>query len=173
MPQDRQPMDVDVPLVEEATEILRTGLKILDAELTVNQKSVVEHLVSGGKDVLYIDQTGAGKSESYFVATKLLRQRDGAGPVIVVMPLVALIEDQVRRAKEFGLAARGYTSKLRKAGKSEVICDSCCPFWTTFLITFVDFNFVLFACFADSHHVASKHVGFADDHCRDALSNFE
>ena len=73
-----------------------------------NQKGVIERLVVEGRNVLYIDRTGAGKSETYFIATKLLRQDPRAGPVIVVTPLISLILDQVRRANAFGLKAKGY-----------------------------------------------------------------
>lgn len=97
-----------------ATHILQKGLKLNHAQLSNNQLRVISHLVDDGKDVLYIDKTGAGKSETYFVATQMLRDRDKrAGPVIVVTPLITLIDDQVRRAEAFGLQAAGYFSKAK------------------------------------------------------------
>jgi len=100
--------------MEDAQQILRAGLKNAQAELTKNQRSVISELAVNHKDVLYIDRTGAGKSETYFVATRLMRERDKrAGPVIVVTPLVALIRDQVRRAKSFGLSAEGLFSAAK------------------------------------------------------------
>ena len=94
-----------------ATEILQLGLKDSGAQLTQLQLQVVKHIFEDQRNVLYIDKTGAGKSETYFVLTKLLRNKDAfAGPVIVVTPMVALIHDQVRRATAFGLNAYAYYS---------------------------------------------------------------
>lgn len=92
-----------------AMYVLRAGLRSTDAVLTANQFEVINHIVRYKRDVLYIDRTGSGKSETYFIATKILRDRDKtAGPTIVITPLVSLILDQVRRAKAFGLQAYGY-----------------------------------------------------------------
>lgn len=91
---------------DEATRILRSGLQCETAQLMPFQLEVVTQICESGRNVLYIDKTGAGKSETYFVIAKLLRESDAkAGPVIVVTPLVALMVDQVRRAKAFGLKA--------------------------------------------------------------------
>lgn len=61
-----------------------------------------------GRRQLVVQRTGWGKSVVYFGATILLRQR-GAGPTIVVSPLLALVRDQIRAAAEdFGLVARSY-----------------------------------------------------------------
>lgn len=95
--------------VQHVTAALRAGLKNDIAVPMPFQLEVIKSLLELKKDVLYIDRTGAGKSETYFVAAKLLRSANPrAGPVIVVTPLVALIHDQVRRAKAFGLHAAGY-----------------------------------------------------------------
>lgn len=65
------------------------------AELTKEQKEVIGTILKNG-NVLYVDKTGAGKSATYFIATKMLRQADSTnGPTIVVCPLLSLINDQV------------------------------------------------------------------------------
>ena len=53
---------------------------------------------------LVVQRTGWGKSAVYFVATLLLRQR-GAGPTILVSPLLALMRDQIAAASRAGVRA--------------------------------------------------------------------
>lgn len=100
-------------------KILQDGLHRSDVLLSENQRTVVDSLLLGS-DVLYIDRTGAGKSETYFVATKQLRSDSVVGPVIVVSPLVALMDEQVRRATDFGLTALAFHGKLTVAQKGNV-----------------------------------------------------
>lgn len=57
---------------------------------------------------LVVQRTGWGKSVVYFGATLVLRAA-GAGPTLVVSPLLALVRDQVRAAAEdFGLVAMAF-----------------------------------------------------------------
>ena len=110
----------------DATAELRKGLDDTDVVLTPNQQKVITHIVDQNQDVMYIDRTGAGKSETYFTAAKLLRKADiRAGPVIVITPLVVLIVDQVRRAKAFGLKAEGHYSETN--GCSSMVQSSVSP----------------------------------------------
>jgi len=70
------------------------------------QRVVVGHLVDDNQDVLYLDKTGAGKSEAYFLSVALLRaQNPKAGPAIVFEPTVALAKDQMQRPVQFGFTA--------------------------------------------------------------------
>lgn len=64
------------------------------------QESLVRAVISG-RDALGILPTGGGKSVCYQVPALAL-----GGLTLVVTPLVSLMEDQVRRAKEIGLRAR-------------------------------------------------------------------
>jgi ATP-dependent DNA helicase RecQ len=54
--------------------------------------------------VLVVQRTGWGKSAVYMIATRLLRER-GAGPVLLVSPLLALMRDQVEAATRLGVRA--------------------------------------------------------------------
>ena len=54
--------------------------------------------------MLVVQRTGWGKSAVYFLATALLRAR-GAGPTLIVSPLLALMRDQVDAARRAGLRA--------------------------------------------------------------------
>jgi superfamily II DNA or RNA helicase len=48
--------------------------------------------------LLVVQKTGWGKSFVYFIATKLLRAA-GAGPVLLISPLLALMRNQVAAAE--------------------------------------------------------------------------
>jgi ATP-dependent DNA helicase RecQ len=54
--------------------------------------------------VLLVQATGWGKSAVYWIATQLLR-RTGAGPTLVVSPLLALMRNQVAAAERAGIRA--------------------------------------------------------------------
>jgi ATP-dependent DNA helicase RecQ len=51
-----------------------------------------------------VQRTGWGKSAVYFVATLLMRRR-GAGPTVLVSPLLALMRDQIAAASRAGVRA--------------------------------------------------------------------
>ena len=62
--------------------------------------------------VLVVQRTGWGKSMVYFIATSLLRA-GGAGPTLIVSPLLALIRDQLRAAGGLGLRGETINSENR------------------------------------------------------------
>ena len=92
------------PLAAEARQLLRRLVGRPDAELREGQLAAVTALVDGGERVLVVQRTGWGKSAVYFLATALLRAR-GAGPTLIVSPLLALMRDQVDAARRAGLRA--------------------------------------------------------------------
>ena len=53
---------------------------------------------------LVVQRTGWGKSAVYFVATLLLRA-EGAGPTVIVSPLLALMRNQIAAAERAGIRA--------------------------------------------------------------------
>jgi ATP-dependent DNA helicase RecQ len=59
--------------------------------------------------VLCVQRTGWGKSAVYFVATAL-RRAAGAGPTVIVSPLLALMRNQVDAAARAGIRARTINS---------------------------------------------------------------
>ena len=87
-----------------ALAILRTLVGRDDAEFHDGQFEAIETLVDQRRRALVVQRTGWGKSAVYFVATLLLRQR-GAGPTILVSPLLALMRDQVTAASRAGVRA--------------------------------------------------------------------
>ena len=54
--------------------------------------------------VLVVQRTGWGKSLVYLLATRLLRDA-GAGPTLLISPLLALMRDQIRMAETIGVRA--------------------------------------------------------------------
>ena len=75
-----------------------------DARPRPDQERAVSELVDHGRRVLVVQATGWGKSAVYWAATAALRQR-GAGPTLVVSPLLALMRDQIAAAERAGLRA--------------------------------------------------------------------
>src|SRR5690349_14783683 len=74
----------------DSERLLRTAEEVFGwTELRDDQLLGMEHLV-GGRDVLVVMPTGAGKSAIYQVPAILLD-----GPTVVVSPLIALQRDQV------------------------------------------------------------------------------
>ena len=62
--------------------------------------------------VLCVQRTGWGKSAVYFLATALLRER-GAGPALIVSPLLALMRNQIAAAERLGISALTINSTNR------------------------------------------------------------
>ena len=87
-----------------AVEILHTLVGSPDADFHEGQFEAIETLVDQRRRALVVQRTGWGKSAVYFVATLLLRRR-GAGPTILVSPLLALMRDQIAAAARAGVRA--------------------------------------------------------------------
>ncbi|MEU8618859.1 RecQ family ATP-dependent DNA helicase [Streptomyces sp. NPDC048623] len=79
------------------------------ARLREDQWQAVAALVEDRRRALVVQRTGWGKSAVYFVATALLRRR-GAGPTVIVSPLLALMRNQVEAAERAGIRARTINS---------------------------------------------------------------
>ncbi|WP_326810513.1 RecQ family ATP-dependent DNA helicase [Streptomyces scopuliridis] len=79
------------------------------ARLREDQWRAIEALVADKRRALVVQRTGWGKSAVYFVATSLLREL-GAGPTVIVSPLLALMRNQVEAAARAGIRARTINS---------------------------------------------------------------
>lgn len=102
---DRGPSpDPDPGLVAAADEALRRLVGRPDAQFRDGQLEAVLALVQDRARVLVVQRTGWGKSAVYFVATAL-RRAQGAGPTIIVSPLLALMRDQIAAAARAGVRA--------------------------------------------------------------------
>ncbi|MDQ6715618.1 MAG: RecQ family ATP-dependent DNA helicase [Actinomycetota bacterium] len=91
-------------LAADATKALRRLVGRDDVEFRDGQLSAIEALVGGRQRVLVVQRTGWGKSAVYFVSTAL-RRAAGAGPSIIISPLLALMRDQIAAAERAGIRA--------------------------------------------------------------------
>jgi ATP-dependent DNA helicase RecQ len=99
-------MDADDPALVRARAEghLRALVGREDASLYDDQWAAVEALVVHRRRALVVQRTGWGKSAVYFVATALLRAA-GAGPTVIVSPLLALMRNQIAAAERAGIHA--------------------------------------------------------------------
>ncbi len=91
-------------LRERAVAALRQLVGRPDAEFRDGQYDAIAALVEGRGRVLVVQRTGWGKSAVYFVATTL-RRAEGAGPAVIISPLLALMRDQIAAAERAGIRA--------------------------------------------------------------------
>src|SRR5688500_15653813 len=89
---------------EEAERHLRALVGRDDVQLHDDQWRAIEALVVEQRRVLVVQRTGWGKSAVYFVATALMREL-GAGPTVIISPLLALMRNQIEAAERAGIRA--------------------------------------------------------------------
>jgi ATP-dependent DNA helicase RecQ len=90
--------------VREQAQAQLRALAGPDAQLRADQWRAIEALVLDRRRALVVQRTGWGKSAVYFVATALLRAR-GAGPTVIISPLLALMRNQIAAAEQAGIRA--------------------------------------------------------------------
>ncbi len=91
-----------------ALDALHT-LVAADASFRDGQLEAITALARDRRRALVVQRTGWGKSAVYFVATRLLRD-EGAGPTVLVSPLLALMRNQIASAARGGLRAETINS---------------------------------------------------------------
>ena len=96
-----------------ALERLRTLTADDRSRFRPGQLEAIQDLVVDRARVLCVQRTGWGKSAVYFVATALLREA-GAGPTLIVSPLLALMRNQIAAARRLGLRAHTINSTNRE-----------------------------------------------------------
>jgi ATP-dependent DNA helicase RecQ len=85
-------------------ELLRTAVGRKDIDFRDGQWEAIESVCSNLRRTLVVQRTGWGKSSVYFIATRVLRDRD-CGPTIIVSPLLALMRNQIEAAERLGIRA--------------------------------------------------------------------
>ncbi|BBA37304.1 ATP-dependent DNA helicase, RecQ family [Methylocaldum marinum] len=109
-----------------AESLLKIALNIPDAKFRAGQWEAIDALVNYRQKLLVVQRTGWGKSSIYFISTRILRNR-GAGPTVIVSPLLALMRNQVAAAERLNIRARTINSANRKdwdAIRGEILADS-------------------------------------------------
>jgi ATP-dependent DNA helicase RecQ len=97
-----------VSMRQQAEAYLKTALNNPAASFRGGQWESIEQLLNGNR-VLVVQRTGWGKSMVYFLAIKLLREQ-GAGPTLLISPLLSLMRNQLEAAQRIGIAGRTINS---------------------------------------------------------------
>ncbi len=100
-----------------ALELLRLGTQDNNATFHDDQEEAIRHVVEGRGRLLVVQKTGWGKSFVYFIATKLLREQ-GAGPALLISPLLALMRNQIAAATRMGVRALTINSENKEEWKA-------------------------------------------------------
>ena len=74
------------------------------AQFRDGQWEAIDRIANRRQRVLVVQRTGWGKSVVYFLATKILRDA-GAGPTLLISPLLALMRNQIAMAERLGIRA--------------------------------------------------------------------
>jgi ATP-dependent DNA helicase RecQ len=97
-----------VSIRQEADEYLRRALNNPAASFRDGQWESIKQLLDRNR-VLVVQRTGWGKSMVYFLATKLMRDQ-GAGPTLLISPLLSLMRNQLEAANRIGIIGRTINS---------------------------------------------------------------
>lgn len=99
-----------------------------DATFRPHQWVAIDRLVNHDDHLLLVQRTGWGKSTVYFIATKLLRAH-GAGPTLIISPLLSLMRNQIVNAQEgLQLEATTINSNNRsewETAKQSIVDGTC------------------------------------------------
>jgi len=111
---------------ERGLELLQEMLGT-EAEFRCGQWEAIRTVVEDRNKLLVVQRTGWGKSLVYFLATKLLREQ-GAGPTLLISPLLALMRNQIKMAERIGIQAYTINSTNRKKWEEveKALKDDCC-----------------------------------------------
>ena len=93
----------------DARTLLVAALADPEAQFRQGQWEAIHAAAIRREKCLVIQRTGWGKSIVYFLATRILRDQ-GAGPTLVISPLLALMRNQIEAARRLGLTAETINS---------------------------------------------------------------
>ncbi len=111
---------------EHAQALLRQMLGP-EADFREGQWEAIEAVAVRRGRLLVVQRTGWGKSLVYFLSTKLMREQ-GAGPTMLISPLLALMRNQIEMAGRIGLRAVTIHSANRDewdVAEKALASDSC------------------------------------------------
>jgi ATP-dependent DNA helicase RecQ len=92
-----------VPIIDQASaETLLQRMLAPGATFREGQWEAIDLIANQRRRVLLVQRTGWGKSIIYFLATKVLREQ-GAGPTLLISPLLALMRNQIAAATKLGI----------------------------------------------------------------------
>ena len=95
-----------------ALGLLRAATGDSAVDFRQGQWEAIDALVNQQKRLLLVQRTGWGKSQVYFIATRIFRDR-GRGPTLIISPLLALMRNQIDAAELIGIRAGTLNSSNR------------------------------------------------------------
>ncbi|HSL56483.1 MAG TPA: DEAD/DEAH box helicase [Acidimicrobiales bacterium] len=98
------PSETDPASIDHHVDATIAALAGPGAVARDDQRAAIHAVARDGARVLVVQATGWGKSAVYWAATAV-RRAAGAGPTLVVSPLLALMRDQIDAAARAGLVA--------------------------------------------------------------------
>ncbi len=109
------------------TEILLQTMLGKQARFRDGQWEAIRELVESRSRALVVQKTGWGKSVVYFLATRLLRDQ-GAGPTLLISPLLSLMRNQVEMAERLGIRAETINCSNKKHWQAveQALADDRC-----------------------------------------------
>jgi ATP-dependent DNA helicase RecQ len=109
----------------EAEVLLQKAVGDPTVEFRAGQWEAIDALVNRRQKLMVVQRTGWGKSSVYFISTRILRDR-GAGPTVIVSPLLALMRNQIAAAERLGIRAETINSTNRDdwlAVQQQILAD--------------------------------------------------
>lgn len=97
---------------EKSLYHLRLALDDNNATFRSGQWEAIRDVAVDRETLLLVRRTGWGKSMVYFLATRLLRD-EGAGPTLLISPLLSLMRNQIEAAERIGITAETINSSNR------------------------------------------------------------
>jgi len=97
---------------QDAEELLHAAVGNTKAQFRKGQWEAIDALANRRQKILVVQRTGWGKSLVYFISTRILRDQ-GAGPTIIVSPLLALMRNQIEAARRLNIRAETINSTNR------------------------------------------------------------
>jgi len=88
--------------MEEARQALQQIHGPLASYKTLKQEETIQAVVRGLSPIISILGTGEGKSLAYMLQQRLM----GAGTTVVIVPMLALKKDTIRKCQDFGIECR-------------------------------------------------------------------
>jgi ATP-dependent DNA helicase RecQ len=108
-------------LKPKALSLLQKALDNPTANFREGQWEAINELLEQRARLLVVQRTGWGKSLVYFLTTRLLRDQ-GAGPTLLISPLLALMRNQILAAERIGIRAATINSSNREEWASVQTC---------------------------------------------------
>ena len=89
---------------KQEEKLLQQSINNPKAKFRKGQWEAIDAVSNQRKKLLVVQRTGWGKSSVYFISTRILRDR-GAGPTLIISPLLALMRNQIEAAEKLNIKA--------------------------------------------------------------------